>query len=55
VDLYQRNKDVDELIDESYPEIEILGYSYKPSEVLYAVDPVYYREFVEETSRTEKR
>ncbi len=55
VDLYQRNKDVDELIDESYPEIEILGYSYKPSEVLYAVDPVYYREFVEDTLRTEKR
>jgi hypothetical protein len=49
VDLYQRNKDIDELIDESYPEIEILGYSYKASEVLYAVDPVYYREFVEET------
>lgn len=55
VDLYPRNKDVDELIDESYPEIEILGYSYKPSEVLYAVDPVYYREFVEETLGSQKK
>jgi hypothetical protein len=54
VDLYPRNKDVDELIDESYPEIEILGYSYKPSEVLYAVDPIYYREFVEDTLSPEK-
>ena len=55
VDLYQRNKEIDELIDEEYPAIEILGYSYKPSEVLYAVDPVYYREFVEETLKTEKK
>ena len=55
VDLYQRNKDVDELIDESYPEIEILGLPYKVSDVLYAVDPVYYREFVEETLGTEKK
>ena len=54
VDLYPRNKDIDELIDEEYPEIEILGYSYKPSEVLYAVDPIYYREFVEDILRTEK-
>lgn len=55
VDLYQRNKDIDEFIDESYPEIEILGYSYRASEVLYAVDPVYYREFVEETLKAEKK
>lgn len=54
VDLYQRNKEVDELIDDSYPLIEIMGFSYKPSEVLYAVDPVNYREFVAEILTEEK-
>lgn len=55
VDLYQRNQDVDELIDESHPLIEIMGFSYKPSEVLYAVDPVNYCEFVAEILSDEKR
>lgn len=55
VDLYPRNKDIDELIDESCPEIEILGLPYKASDVLYYVDPVYYREFAEDTLKTEKQ
>ncbi|GHO82988.1 hypothetical protein [Dictyobacter formicarum] len=54
VDLYQRNKEIDELIDDSYPLIEIMGSFYKPSEVLYAVDPVNYREFVVEILSEEK-
>jgi hypothetical protein len=54
IDLYPRNKDIDELIDTEYPEIEILGIPYKPSEVLYAVDPIYYRAFVEDILGTEK-
>ena len=54
VDLYPRNKEIDELIDDSYPLIEIMGFSYKPSEVLYAVDPVNYREFLAEILTEEK-
>jgi hypothetical protein len=46
LEAYSRNEEVDKILDEQYQEIEILGYPYKLSDVLFAVDPTNYQEFV---------
>lgn len=45
LDLYPRDQETDEIIDQETDEIEILSYRYKASEVLYALDPAFYKAF----------
>jgi hypothetical protein len=54
LDVTPRDREIDDMIDQDNEVIEILGLQYKPSEVLYAVDPVYYRQFVEDVKQASK-
>lgn len=45
LDLYPRDQETDEIIDQETDEIQILSYKYKASEVLYALDPAFYKAF----------